>query len=144
MPSWPKLWALTKRFHQLGIKFSEITLPKLLKWMVGISPPKGHNSKSLSENNPKENKSDISDAYGQQCTSNIFRPNSCQEIKYVFVCGPCLAQIWDKLIIQGSFQPKRHIACGNNIRLIIFWGQTIVEISVCGLSCFWFDGVKLF
>ena len=33
-------------------------------------PPKGHNSKSLSENNPKENKSDISDAYGQQCTSN--------------------------------------------------------------------------
>ena len=112
--------------------------------MVGISPPKGHNSKSLSENNPKENKSDISDAYGQQCTSNIFRPNSCQEIKYVFVCGPCLAQIRDKLIIQGSFQPKRHIACGNIIRLIIFWGQTIVEISVCGLSCFWFDGVKLF
>ena len=70
VPSWPKLWALTKRFHQLGIKFSEITLPKPLKWMVGIFLPKGHNSKSLSENNPKENKSDISDAYGQQCTSN--------------------------------------------------------------------------
>ena len=36
MPPWPKLGALTKRFHQLGIKFSEITLPKPYEWLENI------------------------------------------------------------------------------------------------------------
>ena len=45
---------------------------------------------------------------GQQCISNdIFGPNSCQEIKYVFMCGPCRARIWYRLIIQDNFQSKR-------------------------------------
>ena len=45
---------------------------------------------------------------GQQCISyDIFGPNSCQEIKYVFMCGPCRARIWYRLIIQDNFQSKR-------------------------------------
>ena len=58
---------------------------------------------------------------GQQCISNdIFGPNSCQEIKYVFMCGPCRAWIWYRLIIQDNFQLKIHFMI-----IPIYWKQVI-------------------